>query len=166
MKPQIIPISIRDRVSLSMSFISLIFLIKSIYNTDYNWSVYFLLATIILLIITYVFQDVPKNSIEFNDYKKASIGIKTINTELNNLSTFLAQEQNRVIETEEILRKLHNERTQLEPVIEAKREEVEAILKLYTHSITKNVWKERVSSFILGVLASLIASYIFQYFTY
>jgi len=65
-----------------------------------------------------------------------------------------------LIESEKTIAKLKDEEKKLRPVIEADRKTIEAIIKLQSDIVGKNIWLERSIAFILGVFSSLFAALI------
>ncbi|MDO9542844.1 MAG: hypothetical protein Q7J98_11055 [Kiritimatiellia bacterium] len=99
-----------------------------------------------------------------NEYTVVISRIATISAQLNELSKFLARERQKVENAEATVRKLNEERSVLEPVIETQRETVEAILSIHAKRAAKNAWKERLAGFGIGIFASLLASFVYEFF--
>jgi hypothetical protein len=110
----------------------------------------------------YFQQDQPKD--DFEDYTVVIANIEGISKQLAETLSFLKQEQRRVAESEATLRKLRNEKTQLEPIVLAQRDTVNAILAAHSKATTSRAWKERALGFMSGLFASLLAAMVFEYF--
>jgi low affinity Fe/Cu permease len=114
-----------------------------------------------LWLFLYIIQDVPEDP--FSGYTDAIQDIERISGQLSNLVEFLKQERAKVEESEATLSKLQSERRQLEPVVVAQRETVNAILSAHARVSASKIWKERALGFVSGLLASLLASLVFEY---
>lgn len=115
-----------------------------------------------VLVALYFLQRAPKDMDD--PYAKVIIGIAEISRQLSGFAEFLKQEQIKVAESEATLKRLQDEKTQLEPVVSTYREVVNAILAAHAKTTASNAWKERALGFISGVLTSLLASLIFELF--
>jgi hypothetical protein len=101
---------------------------------------------------------------EFGGYSAAITQIEHIDKQLYELVKFLKEERRKVAESEATVLKLQDEKTKLEPVVLAQRDTVNAILSAYARTTSSRVWKERGLGFISGLLASLVAAMVFDYF--
>jgi hypothetical protein len=106
--------------------------------------------------------DKPKD--EFEGYTKAIADIERVAENLTTIVTFLKQERVRVLKSEETVSRLRDEQTQLEPVILTQRETVNAILAAHAKTTASSTWKERSLGFISGLLTSLIATIVWEFF--
>jgi len=61
------------------------------------------------------------------------------------------------------LNKLQEQKEEIEPIVTANQEVVDALFAQQRKEIEKGLWMERGISFALGVLASLIASIIWHF---
>jgi len=125
-------------------------------------ALFLLFGAVIVWLYVYVAQDVPKD--QFGDYTLAIANIENVSNQLSQLVSFLKQERQKVEESEATLRKLHEERTTLEPMVLAQRDTVNAILSAHSGSLASRAWKERALGFISGLFTSFIASVVFEYF--
>jgi hypothetical protein len=117
------------------------------------------------LIFSYYLQDIPSQS-ESNEYTKIISDIKEIGDRLSKLNKFLELEQKRVADTKIILNDLNDEKTELEPIVISQRQTVDAILAAHSKRTMSNIWKERIISFILGIITSYIATILYSLFNH
>lgn len=117
----------------------------------------------LLAILVYVFQDEPVSS-EGDEYAAIITQVQKIGKQLSTLSAFLERERKRIADTASTLSRLQDEKTKLEPVVASQRETVEAILAAYSSRLVSKAWKERIIGFSLGILASLVAGFLYDVF--
>ena|SRR2546423_5691439 len=113
-------------------------------------------VTSLMFLTTYITQTPLKD--EFKGYTTAITDIESISRQLSALVEFLKQERQRVAEAEATFLKLQSEKTELEPVVLAHRQTVDAILSAHSKTTASRAWKERVLGFISGLIASLVAA--------
>jgi hypothetical protein len=130
---------------------------------DYSLAAANAAGAIACLIVAYVFQDQVNHGNDANEYSAIIARIGNMGTQLAELNTFLSREKLRVAEAEATVKKLSDEKNKLEPVVLTQRQTVEAILSAHAQSVAKNVWKERSVGFLLGIGASLAASFVYEY---
>jgi sensor c-di-GMP phosphodiesterase-like protein len=133
-------------------------------NGDQWWALTFTACTVVLLIAAYAFPERKIPSTSTDEYSAVIETIGTIGKQLSVLSEFLEKERARVADTEATVKKLNEEKTELEPLVHTQREIVDAILAAHSKRTAKHAWKERLFGFALGVVASLIASFVYEYF--
>lgn len=104
----------------------------------------------------------PQEEAVVEEYTRVIHTLSGIETELGDLVTFLRLEREKVMESEAILNRLQQERSQLEPVVLAQRDTVNAVLSAYSKTTASRIWRERMVGFTLGLLASLLATVIFE----
>jgi len=126
----------------------------------YNWLV-LLFAAPMMLVLLYVIHDLPKEGAE-DAYIRVIANISNMGKQLSELAEFLKKEQMKVAESEATLKRLQDEQTQLEPVVATQRQTVNAILAANARTMAAKAWKERVLTFMSGVLASLLATMLFE----
>lgn len=126
-----------------------------------SWIVLLCLPPLVLVLLHFM-QQIPRDM--GDPYANVISEIAEMGTQLGTLATFLKQEQIKVAESEAILRKLENEKAQLEPVVATHRETVNAILAAHSKITSSRAWKERAIGFISGVITSLLASILFELF--
>lgn len=126
-----------------------------------DWFIGIILGPCILL-ATYIMQDRPAEGAQ-EQYSVVIADIESIGKQLTSLAAFLKSERAKVEESEITLRRLREEKTQLEPVVTTHRETVNAILAAHAKTTASRAWKERALGFIGGILASVLASMIFEF---
>lgn len=170
-KRRLYPTSRLDRILLWFSIpIIVVFVLRIATSTtgrslsELRWpdGVVLVLSVLIMWTFLYVVQDAPED--EFGDYTAAISNIESISKQLSELSDFLKQERQKIAESEATLYKLKTEKTELEPVVNAQRETVEAILSAHAKATGSRAGKERMLGFVTGLIASLLASIVFEYF--
>jgi len=110
-----------------------------------------------------IIQSRREDADPFENYTVAIQNIENVGNQLSNLVDFLKQERERVEESRATLRLLQSEKSELEPVVVAQRDAVNAILSAYTRTTASKVWRERALGFASGLVASLVASLVFEY---
>lgn len=87
------------------------------------------------------------------------------NTEknLNDLSNFITSKKLEIEATRDLIKNLEEKRSELEPIVEANQEVVDAIFAQQKRELEKGIWVERAISFGLGILASLIATVVWHF---
>jgi len=126
----------------------------------YSWLV-LLFAAPMMLVLLYVIQDLPNEGAE-DAYIRVIANISAMGKQLSELAEFLKKEQMKVAESEATLKRLQDEQTQLEPVVATQRQTVNAILAANARTMAAKAWKERVLTFMSGVVASLLATMLFE----
>jgi len=128
----------------------------------YHWLILVFVGPAMLVVLYYI-QDLPKEGAE-NPYAKVIANIDSMGRQLTELAEFLKIEQRKVAESEATLKRLRDEKTELEPVVTTNREVVNAILTAHVKTTAKKAWKERVIGFMSGVLASFVVALLFEFF--
>jgi fructose-specific phosphotransferase system IIC component len=155
-----------DGLSRITFWLGILNLIGFVYNTSAGnifYSIIGGLGVFTSFVGVYVFRDQFVQP-DTNSYSTVLAQVSKMGKQLSDLGLFLEQESKRVADTEDILSKLQEEKTKLEPVILSQRETVDAILAAHSKRNASNVWKERVMGFVLGLLASLLAGIIYDFF--
>ncbi len=148
-------------IALVLTILSYIFLSVPIDKGLFFISLFTYILSWVTLGIIYLSQDNTSQS-ESNEYTSVISDIKNMGVRLSQLNKFLTREQKRVADTEASIMRLQNEQTILEPIVLSQRQTVEAVLAAYTKRTASNIWKERIISFILGIVTSLLASIIYS----
>jgi len=94
--------------------------------------------------------------------------LKTLNDTENNLKQlikFVEMQKGNIADTEKTMQSLKSEHEKLMPLIKADRNVVEALLAVQDERNYSRIWVERGISFVLGILASLLASVVYSLVT-
>ena len=97
-----------------------------------------------------------------NEYAKTIARVEEIKSSISDLSEFLERERQRVVSVEATVIELNKQKKELEPIVSTHKETVDAILSAYAKQTARNLWMERIILFVLGVVASVVASGIFD----
>ncbi len=89
--------------------------------------------------------------------------LKNTEENLNDLTVFISSKKSEIEATKSIIQDLETKRSELEPIVTANQGVVDAIFLQQRRDIEKTIWFERGISFVLGVLASLIATVIWHF---
>jgi hypothetical protein len=119
-------------------------------------------APLIWFVNSILLQEPAASSVA-DDYSHVIADLENIEKQLDRLQVFLKKERQKVGESEATLRRLADEKDQLEPVVLTQRETVNAILAAHSKTTTSVKWKERAFGFFSGVFASLVAAVVFEY---
>lgn len=130
---------------------------------DYVTAAMNVVATIYNYSLSFFARDKVEQNAQGGEYARVISRINSIGTEIDNLREFLVREEARVRDAEVTVQRLHEERSALEPVVKAHQETVDGILGAHSKRIARNAWKERLIGFGLGILASVVASVIYEY---
>jgi len=84
--------------------------------------------------------------------------------DLKELEAFFEAQQRKILRSQELLKTLELEQANLQPVVEANRAIVEAVLNAQAASEKRDRWTERLIGFLFGIAGSLIASVIWSRF--
>ncbi|MBN1787046.1 MAG: hypothetical protein JW806_01475 [Sedimentisphaerales bacterium] len=97
------------------------------------------------------------------DFDSQLVQLETTEEQLKAVLAFVHSQKDRVQDFQSKIDSLRTEQTELEPVVQANREVVEALFSLQERRQQTRVWRERWIGFGFGVLASLIASAIWYF---
>jgi septal ring factor EnvC (AmiA/AmiB activator) len=164
MKRTLIPRGNADRVAAVLAILTTPLVVYASITYGYPDALILALCVVALLIMAYGYPQQIEDSASANEYSAVIERISTIGKELSDLNRFLEGERTRVADIEATVRKLSDEKSKLEPVVSTQRETVEAILAAHSERTARQAWKERLLGFALGVIASLIASFVYGYF--
>lgn len=164
MNRTLIPKSTTDRIILITSLVSMPLAVFA-----FKIGAYLSAATlggffIITLVIVYWFPERAEVGPSTDKYTEIIKSIEVLGSRLSEISTFLESERSRITDTEATLKKLNDEKTKLEPLLKTQREAAEAILAAHSNRTARQAWKERWLGFVLGIISSVIASIVFEYF--
>lgn len=99
------------------------------------------------------------------DYATQVEQLQQTERSLQALITFVAHQKQALQQTQSALLDLKTEQDRLRPVIESDRTTVEAILSAQERRSSANVSRERWIGFAIGILASLVASFLWAVVT-
>jgi hypothetical protein len=85
---------------------------------------------------------------------------------LHNLTDFVQGQKTKLKESEDLIAYLKSEQERLKPFVDADRKAIQAVFDLQDERNRSTLWRERWIGFGLGVLASLIASFLFATVSY
>jgi hypothetical protein len=162
MKRTIIPTSFRDRFGAILGILALLFFFVAIYIGEYWLALFLAFLAVYFFVIVYGFQDQVITKESANEYEAVIETVLKMSNQLSILSKFLEKEQARISDTEATIKRLSEEERELEPLVLEKREVVDAILNAHSARTARYAWKERLFGFILGVISSLIASFVYE----
>ncbi|MCI5147060.1 MAG: hypothetical protein D3923_16435, partial [Candidatus Electrothrix sp. AR3] len=105
-------------------------------------------------------QKIEQNLSQNLDFKAQIEQLNETENSLNVLLGFVTTQREKMTEYEKNIRELENEKQQLEPLVHADKKVVEALFKVQEQRAIENSSKERWIGFGLGILASIIASFV------
>jgi hypothetical protein len=111
-------------------------------------------------------KELQKKREENLSYTQQLDALNNVQSSLNNLVQFVEMQKTKLKESEDLVNSLKSEQEKLKPVVEADRKTVDAILELQAQRTESGVWKERGIGFSLGVLSSIVASFIVAMISY
>jgi hypothetical protein len=159
-----------DRAILLIGGTAIVFFSVAMFGAHHAWRLPLMRIVVILLVVigglvafwafVYLIQTPPRDRAE--DYAVIITNIEDIGNKLVDLNVFLKRERDRVEVSEATLRRLRDEKTELEPMVTAQRETVNAILAAHAKATASRVWKERFLAFMTGILTSLLATLLFE----
>ncbi len=100
---------------------------------------------------------------EVQSYSEQFDLLKSTEKNLNNLTEFISNKKSEIEATRTLIKSLEEKKSELEPIVNANQEVVDAIFFQQRKEIEKTIWAERGISFGLGLLASLIATIIWHF---
>lgn len=89
--------------------------------------------------------------------------LRTTQENLTNLENFISNKKQEILITENLLTNLEKQKAEIEPIVTANQEVVDALFAQQRKELEKGLWKERGISFGLGIFASLFASVIWHF---
>ena len=105
-----------------------------------------------------------QGNIHEKSYANQIKDLNDIEKSISNLSSFVELQKKKLRESEDILISLQQEHDTLKPIVETEREVIKKIFAIQSQMAMDNIWKERIVSFFLGILASVVASFIYALF--
>lgn len=109
----------------------------------------------------FIRADVPEIA---EDYSAQIEALGDSERVLLELASFLSEQRTTLQEQEEYLNKLGEEADDLRLFLETERPKVQAILDAQAREYQKDRWIELIASFVVGIIASLIAQLIHRRF--
>jgi len=100
--------------------------------------------------------------LENNNYQAQLKQLSETEKNIQQLLIFVKTQQTTLRETEDSIAKLRSEKEKLQPLVELDRAAIEAIFRSQEERASASVWRERFIGFAIGVVASLIASFIWS----
>jgi tetrahydromethanopterin S-methyltransferase subunit F len=95
-----------------------------------------------------------------SSYSQQVIQIRQLENNVTELLSFLDSQKKMLEDTQDTILRLENERKKLKPLVESDKQVVEAIFRAQEDRIASGALRERIIGFALGVLSSLVASFI------
>ncbi|WP_157256669.1 hypothetical protein [Methyloversatilis discipulorum] len=108
-------------------------------------------------------QTRKSNQAKTQDFKEQYLLLRTTQENLTDLEAFILSKKQEISVTQDLLNKLQEQKAEIEPIVTANQEVVNALFAQQRKEMEKGLWLERGISFALGVLASLIASVIWHF---
>jgi DNA repair exonuclease SbcCD ATPase subunit len=123
-----------------------------------------ILVAVVVTSITYLEKaDREKreaNRLESLNYQEQIQQLNQTERNIRQLLEFINSQKKALRETEDTISTLKTEREKLQPLVESDKAVVEALFKAQEERTSANVWRERWLGFGFGVLASLLASFL------
>lgn len=101
---------------------------------------------------------------DLNDVSAQIEKLDMMSDNLSDFQFFLEQQKENLKSEQTVLTQLKEEKKNLEPLVQADREIVEAVFKQQEKRQREKVWYERAFGFFIGVLSSLLATFIYVKF--
>ncbi|SFP39790.1 hypothetical protein SAMN05216601_110206 [Ectopseudomonas composti] len=99
----------------------------------------------------------------FQSYSEQFELLRSTEKNLNDLSVFISSQKSEIEAAKSLIQDLETKKSELEPIVTANQDVVDAIFLQQRRDIDENIWVERGISFLLGILASLIATVIWHF---
>ncbi|MCU4177863.1 hypothetical protein [Carboxylicivirga sp. N1Y90] len=121
-----------------------------------------LIAGVLVNFIVTFFNDKPEKPANLIENKIEELN--SISDNLLKLKDFIEEQKDIIIAQEELIISLRQKNEELDPIVNSKQETVNAIMWEAEKRAERNVWKERLIGIAIGVLGSLIATWIWTKF--
>jgi cell division protein FtsN len=122
------------------------------------------LATIMAASITYLDKTDRERReakrLESQDYQQQIDQLNATEESIRQVLAFVNSQKETLRETEDTISKLKSEKEKLQPIVESDREVVEALFRAQDERAREDIWRERWIGFGFGLLASLVASFV------
>jgi hypothetical protein len=160
---KLIPSEGKNRFVVLCAILSLIIAGLAAHQHDWGNSAGFTVISLLLLYLAYTPE--ARSLSSETAYSDAIKRVATISESIETLGKFLKNEHLNIEKTRILLKQLSEERDTLSHAVKTDRETVDGILKAFQERSKFSIWKERIIAFILGVFASLIASFAYASLT-
>ena len=98
--------------------------------------------------------------LENKSFEQQVQALDQVESSIKDLLLFVEDQKTRIRKSEDLVKSLKKEEKKLKPVVESKREVVNAILEAQSDKQKSERWISSVISFALGVLSSLTATFL------
>lgn len=98
--------------------------------------------------------------LESQSYQQQVDQLSQTETKIRQLLEFVNSQKATLRETEDMITALKSEKERLKPIVDSDRSVVEALFRAQEERTSANIWRERWIGFGFGVLASLVASFL------
>lgn len=123
-----------------------------------------LVVSIGLVVTIYTSEQARSQKLEkTQSYTEQFDLLRTTEKNLNDLAEFISSKKGEIEATKSLIQDLETKKSELEPIVNANQEVVDAIFLQQRKDIERTIWVERGISFGLGILASLIATIIWHF---
>lgn len=117
-------------------------------------------ATLMVFLEDFDQKRLESKRLENNNYQTQLNQLNDTEKNIKQLLDFVKAQQTSLRDTEDTLSRLKSEKEKLQPLIEMDKAAIEAIFKAQEERTSASVWRERIIGFAIGIIASLIASFI------
>jgi len=117
-----------------------------------------LLTSFIAVVVGMSALLLERPTLQNKDYREQIKSLNETEANLKQLITFIETQKAKLAESQVLVKSLKDEESKLRPVVEADRKIVDAILNTQLTRNRAHIWKERIISFLLGVIASIVAA--------
>ena len=124
------------------------------------YTVFLMSVALIIFITTFRINNPNRSGVKVNQIEK----LDQVSKDLQSLQQYIKDQEKNLIDQEQVLRQLKEEKEELEPLLNAKKEVVDALFLQQAKNQSKNIWWERGYGFVFGIIASLIASILYDFF--
>lgn len=97
-----------------------------------------------------------------SDYSVQIDNLHETQRSIQELMSFVNQQQVRIDETEKLLAELERRKDEPQPIVEANQESVDALFAEQESRLSSQMWWDRFYGFLSGIVASLIATVVWQ----
>jgi len=121
-------------------------------------------ASISIVVTIYTSEQTRSQKLEkTQSYSDQFELLKSTEKNLNDLAEFISSKKGEIEAAKSLIQDLETKKSELEPIVNANQEVVDAIFLQQRRDIERTIWIERGISFGLGILASLIATIIWHF---